>query len=343
MKPFAGFQHVETHHCVTGSLHHLYLYYDHTLSEDMLLGLGEGVGFVYWQQKGQPPFIGGRATPEPSLEELAGLRTGVQVTPICTSSGRKAEAALLERLEKDVPVMLQVDMGFLPYFDFKGTEYHFGGHVVVVCGYDAARRQVLIADRDADLHPVSLDDLAKARGSNFKPFPPHYKLYAVDFTHKRMPIADEINTAIRNQCERMLHPPISNLGLKGIRKAAQLLPAWQDNMSAEELKWALFNAYIFISPVGGTGGGTFRYMFSRFLAEAAALTDNPALTVCAEQFRAIGDAWEKIGVWCKAMSESSAPDLREGRTALLHVADLENAAWAHLYSVLPAHEAMVTP
>jgi hypothetical protein len=36
------------------------------------------------------------------------------------------------------PVMHQVDMGFLPYFDFGGKEYHFGGHVVVACGYDPA-------------------------------------------------------------------------------------------------------------------------------------------------------------------------------------------------------------
>jgi hypothetical protein len=33
--------------------------------------------------------------------------------------------------------MLQVDMGYIPYFDFGGEEYHFGGHMVVACGYDA--------------------------------------------------------------------------------------------------------------------------------------------------------------------------------------------------------------
>ena len=43
-------------------------------------------------------------------------------------------------------------------------------------------------------------------------------------------------------------------------------------MDADALRWALFNTYIFISPVGGSGGGIFRYMFSRFLREAAALT-----------------------------------------------------------------------
>ena len=67
--------------------------------------------------------------------------------------------------------MIHVDMGFLSYFDLPDG-YHFGGHVIVVAGYDPETRQVLIADRDEELHPVSLEDLEKARGSTFKPFSP---------------------------------------------------------------------------------------------------------------------------------------------------------------------------
>ena len=61
--------------------------------------------------------------------------------------------AVINVLDAGQPVMIQCDMGFLPYFDFGGEEYHFGGHVVVVCGYDPDGDQVLVADRDEDLHP----------------------------------------------------------------------------------------------------------------------------------------------------------------------------------------------
>jgi hypothetical protein len=37
LKPLHDFQSLATHHCVTGSLLHIYVYNDHPLSEEMLL------------------------------------------------------------------------------------------------------------------------------------------------------------------------------------------------------------------------------------------------------------------------------------------------------------------
>jgi hypothetical protein len=45
LKPLPGFKSLETHHCVTGSMRHVYVYNDHDISEGMLLGLGAGVSF----------------------------------------------------------------------------------------------------------------------------------------------------------------------------------------------------------------------------------------------------------------------------------------------------------
>ncbi len=328
----AGFKHFTTHHCVTGSLRHIYVFNGYEISEDLLLGLGAGVNFSYFHFKGQPPFMGGRGMPKPSMEELAGQRTGVKIAPHTTSSARKAREALLTLLEAGQPVMLQVDMGFLPYFDFGGTEYHFGGHVIVACGYDHETGQVLIADREAPLHPVAMADLEKARGSTFKPFPPKNGWWTFDFSAMRPPTAAEVRQAIAEQADMMLQPPISNLGVKGIRKAAEAIPAWPQSMDADALKWALFNTYIFISPVGGSGGGNFRYMFTRFLREAAALTDDSRLDAVADDFAGIADAWAELGEWFRATSELPDAAARVGECAapLQALADREAAAWTHL-------------
>jgi hypothetical protein len=337
LQPLQGFRSLETHHCVTGSMRHVYVHNDHDVSEDMLLGIGSGVSFSYWHFKGQPPFLGGRGMPKPSMEELAGQRTGVRIEAHATSSARKAERTLLEALDAGQPVMLQVDMGFLPYFDFGGQEYHFGGHVVVACGYDAETRRVLLADRDG-LYPVSMEDLERARGSTHKPFPPKHRWYSFDFGQKRQPTADEVVQAILEQAQPMLEPPISNIGVKGIRKAARMVPQWAGAMSADELRWALFNAYIFISPVGGTGGGTFRYMFSRFLREAAGITGNPQLAESADEFKRVGDAWERLGEWFRETSEAQDPAALLGQCAapLDALADQEQAAWERLRQVAEA-------
>lgn len=340
LKPLTGFQHFTTHHCVTGSMCHIYVYNDHDISEDMLLGIGAGVSFSYWHFKGQTPFMGGRGNFErpgvEGLEKTTGSRTGVVVEAYTTSSARKAERTLLEMLGAGQPVMVQCDMGFLPYFDFGDTDFHFGWHIVVVCGYDAETRQVLIADRDEELHPVSMEYLAKARGSTHKPFPPQNKWYTFDFSQKRQPTADEVREAIGEQTKAMLEPPISNVGVKGIRKAAKMVPEWPDSLDADELRWALFNAYIFINAEGGTGGGIFRYMFSRFLREAVEIAGDARLNESADEFKRIGDEWEELGEWFRQSSE--APDLAsllgECVAPLNKLADLEEAAWGRLRGIL---------
>jgi hypothetical protein len=335
LKALEGFRSLETHHCVTGSMRHVYVFNDHNVSEEMLLGLGGGVSFIYWHQKGTAPFLGGRGSPRPSLEEVAGRRTGVAIEPHITSSGRKAEQALLAMLGAGQAVMLQVDMGYLPYFDFGGSDYHFGGHAVVACGYDPEARQVLIADRDEELHPVSMEDLEQARGSTHKPFPPKHKWYTFDFTHKRPPTASEVRQAILEQAQPMLEPPIRNIGVEGIRKAARAVVRWPDSMDDKALRWALFNAYIFISPVGGSGGGAFRYMFSRFLREAAEITGDARLNESAAAFQHVGDRWQEVAEIFKRGSEAEDPIavLAETTAPMMEIADLEETAWERLFSV----------
>ena len=336
LKPLDGFQHSMTHHCVTGSLRHVYVYNDHDISEEMLLGIGAGVSFSYWHFKGQPPFMGGRGMPKPSMEEIAGQRTGVLIQPHTTTSARKARKTLLEMLDAGQPVMVQCDMGFLPYFDFGGEEYHFGGHVVVVCGYDPTSDQVLIADRDGEFHPVPMEDLERARGSTYRPFPPKNQWYTFDFDGKRQPTAEEVRQAILEQVQPMLEPPIRNIGVKGIRKAAQMVPKWPERLDPDELRFALFNAHIFVSPVGGTGGGCFRYMFSRFLGEAAEITGDRRLEQSAGEFQHIGDQWEALGEWFRQTSE--APDaaalLDQSVAPLSHLADSEELAWGRLRDIV---------
>ena len=335
LEALPGFRALTTHHCVTGSMRHIYVYNNHPTSEEMLLGLGAGVGFIYWHMKGQPPFLGGRANVgrpgEEGLERTAGRRTGVRVERFQTGNAKKAEQALLDMLGAGQPVMIQVDMGYLPYFHFP-KEYHFGGHAVVVAGYDAATRQVLIADRDGELHPVSLADLARARGSKFKPFPPQHTWYTFDFSRKRQPQPDEIRQAIHQVTAGMLRPPIANLGVKGIAKAAERVLEWPQIMDEEQLRYTCFNAFIFIDATGGTGGGLFRYMYSRFLREAAALTGEGCLQESADEFQRVGDKWQAVAEMFKSTSQADQPAaaLPEVSTRLRELADLEGRGWSRL-------------
>lgn len=75
-------------------------------------------------------------------------------------------------------------------------------------------------------------------------------------------------SAIEQTVESQLNPPIKNVGVKGLRHSAKEILEWPRIFEEKELRMNLFSLHIFIE-IGGTGGGCFRYMYSRFLHEAA--------------------------------------------------------------------------
>ncbi len=339
IQPFSGFVHFPTHHCITGSIWHIYTYHGYPVSEEMLLGLGAGAGFIYWHMRGSLPFIGGRANIErpgvEGLEKTCGRRTGVRVQSFRSESSRKAELRLLELLKSNQPVMLMLDMGLLPYFDFGGEEFHFGAHAVVVCGYDEERGEVLLADRDEELHVVSLEVLNRARASKYKPFPPGHAWYEFDFSQSYPIGAAELKKAIYECAEGMCKPAISNMGVKGIRKSAERIRQWSQILTEKDLRDTCINTAIMIDARGGTGGGLFRCMYARFLHEAAGILGEDDLHRLADRMQNIADCWEQTAVLFEKAYSAEQPALVLNQIAdgLLSIAGEEEKVWSVLYDL----------
>ena len=97
LRPFPGFATYPAHHCVTGSLKRVYDYHRYPISEDLLLGLGRGLGFAYFHIRGTDPFYGGRANfagpKDEGLEKTAGRRTGVAEFGCARGTLRRGERA----------------------------------------------------------------------------------------------------------------------------------------------------------------------------------------------------------------------------------------------------------
>jgi hypothetical protein len=272
----------------------------------MILGLGAGMGFIYWKMKmkmGDYVFIGGRGNNKNFFEDL-GKRTGIKISTRSISSVKKAEKFLLEKITKEEPVMVFGDMGFLPWFDLP-EDYHFGGHTFVICGFDR-KETVLVSDMDQKAsglkkgfyYPVTLEQLSKARGSTFKPFPPKNTYLEFDFSEFHKPRAEDIFSSINQTVESQLHPPIKNIGVKGLRQTSKEILKWSNIFSDRELRMNLFSMYIFIE-IGGTGGGCFRYMYSRFLKEAKEITGNNTFSEVSDLFHRSGLKFSDIGLMFK--------------------------------------------
>jgi hypothetical protein len=95
---------------------------------------------------------------------------------------------------------------------------------------------------------------------------------------------------------------------------------------------------MFIDHRGGTGGGIFRYMYGRFLTEAAAVTGEPRLAGMGTELAAIGGLWEQVAAGFAAAAQAGNPaDLLETATKPMHdIAGREQDFWERLAALIAA-------
>ena len=110
ISPFIG-QHCET--TATGTLlEQLGI----KMSEPMLCGLGEGLGFIIWNMKTMDfPFIGGRIKTDLVTKNIA-KNLGLKLIVKETTSANRAWSSVKELLDNNKAVGLKLDCYHLEYF-----------------------------------------------------------------------------------------------------------------------------------------------------------------------------------------------------------------------------------
>ena len=108
----------------------------------------------------------------------------------------------------------------------------------------------------------------------------------------------------------MLYPPITNFGLKGMQKWADLVLKWPKQFKDQNLFACLLNVFIYIE-IGGTGGSFFRNMYADFLEESADVLKIPKLKEVAKVFRGSAKIWSEIAKTALPDSWPVLKDMRE--------------------------------
>jgi hypothetical protein len=291
-------------HCITNSLKQIFDFYGCPLSEEMLFGIGEGLDFTYINLV-FAPLVSGRVKII-EFEETLSKRLGISIRVKQNKDYNAAFSKAKQMIDSDNPVLVYVDM---PYMDYLGMDEnsHFGGHSVVLFGYDDEKACFYVSERDnaeypirtpkgpisEDYHLVAYWQMQKARSSNHRPFPANNKYLEFDFSGFQGVSKDNLVAAVMATCDRMLNPPANLKGVNGIAKFSKELKKW-DKFDSNKLKQAGITNYFEISADGGTGGGIFRKMFGGFLLEAAPIIQNSAIEEIGHGFISLSARWDSI-------------------------------------------------
>jgi len=254
-KPFIG-QHCET--TATGSLLNQI---GIELSEPLLFGLGEGLGFIFWNMKIMDfPFIGGRVKPDELTKNLA-KNLNLKLNVWETSSVQKAWGNVKECIDKNIPVGLKLDSYHLDYFTEK---IHFAGHYVAMYGYNNEVAFLVETKPQGIKVKTSLKSLEMARKEK-GPMSSRNLSYTIQKTDKNYDLKKAIISAVKNNAKDYLNPPISNIGHRGVLKASKEIKKWFKNSKNVERD---FKTSAMLMEKAGTGGALFRNLYRDFLEES---------------------------------------------------------------------------
>jgi hypothetical protein len=307
-------------HCETTALGVLLRHQGIDLSEPMLFGLGSGLSFIYWDSKSLGfPFLGGRVKPFELTRNLA-ERLGLALVVQETSSPRKAWDNVTQVIDAGHPVGLQLDSYYLEYF---GSKVHFGGHVVAMYGYDDRSAQLVDTGQQGGAVSTSLTSLAEARAAR-GPMTARHRSFTLTAPRELPALPARIVPAITTCATAFLHPPIANLGHRGIEKAAKLVRTWLERTDSPERD--LPQAALLMEKAG-TGGALFRNLYRDFLGECTQLLDNDDLRTGHRLYGEAAALWTEVAALIARAGESKDPQyLTKAGTALHDLARIERDA-----------------
>ncbi|MFX1297772.1 MAG: BtrH N-terminal domain-containing protein [Promethearchaeota archaeon] len=322
------FNHISGNNCQLSSLRKVLAYHNLELSENMLLGIASGIGFIYWAMKLMPtPFVGGLNGKDITLFENILLRLGGTAKLLKTGSLKVSYKQFKDYLRQGEPLLSFVDMAYLTYFYGDNSSYpmdknHFGGHTMVVYGLDEPKNIVYVSDHFQRSTTLTIQQYMDAHSSKHVPFAAKNRKLQFTFPNELPDLEPIIIEAIKENSSVMINPPIRNLGLKGMLKFKDMVATWPKIYKGENLLLSLIMTFIY-NQTGGTGGAMFRNMYTEFLSEAYELTENDILKEATNIYRQAAAAWDNVSV---CLLPNELPSLKEIRLAFLESSKVQMEA-----------------
>ena len=309
-------------HCITQSLievmlNTINLFDEDMLTEPMFFGLDASLDFVYkLMGMGHIPhvFIGGRRTTW--LDEFPKV-TGIQIQRNEVQDKKEAWENLKAKLDCGIPVVLEVDKYQIGYWRKIIGPEDYGGHLIVAVDYD--EEGVYISDQcrsDEKFMKVTFLELEDARSNKLFWKAPDNAYFSFTFPEKLPDKKEMIQRAIQINSHSMINGSIEDAknGLGAYQDFMDSLNTWEDILDYQmaspktgelinALDYELFKIKKLVHEGNIGGGGNFRYLYAKFLINAAGMTGISEYKTLAKQFMISAEKWKEIAQIISANEE----------------------------------------
>jgi len=209
-------------------------------TNEFVHGLGQGGGFAYLRfNMADPPrqVYWGNASPR-QHKYLAGLFKA----DFLDYEGRSFKFTwnkVLDALDEHTPPIIgPLDMFHLPFYPGVYHERHIPIHFLLLVGYDDHDAYALDTGQQ-DIQCISLAELERAWDVNVPGMGKRNRLAVIKMPDHLDPTSRLIRKAIHDQCQTMLKPPSSMLGIPAMEKLAREINHWPHELGDDSTQRSL--------------------------------------------------------------------------------------------------------
>jgi hypothetical protein len=299
----------------------------HNWSNEFIFGLGQGGGFAYlrFNAADLPRQVYWGTASSRQHRYLADLlRADFSETENRSFkfSWRKAQEALNSGTP---PVIGPLDVYHLKFYKDIYHQRHIPIHYLLLVGFDALNAYVYDTGY-VDVQVIPLEELALAWDVNIPGMGKRNRLVTLNIPND---IGDEkilVQKSIRDECQMMLEPPISMLGIPAIEKVARELADWPQELGKEVADRCLLQVREYLSSppdVMGSHLTAGRDIYITFLEQAG---EKAGL-----DFHDVVDYFQNAILQIPVIAEAiQIGDLAKASACFKQIANLEKAAFTCL-------------
>jgi hypothetical protein len=222
-------------------------------------------------------------------------------------------------------------MFYLPFYEDIYRKRHIPIHYVLLVGYEDEKAYVHDTGKE-NIQEISLDELQLAWDVNVPGLGKRNRLVVLDIPQSLPPTDVLIRKCIAAECQTMLHPPVSMVGIPAMKKVAREIARWPEELGEDTTAQCLRQVREYLNSPPDLEGDHLtagRDLYITFLQEAGAMAG-------LDFSEAISRLCESIAVIAELAEAIRQNQLEEAAACFQRIAEVEAEAYTELSKIVGA-------